>query len=102
VIQLVQNAPAGLSVRELEDLLELAARSFLSPFRNHSALKGETHQGRFVYYATEPKIYRQPKAAQLRISSAAELPTNAEAITMLVPIIKHPNFSMAQIHASLK
>lgn len=74
VIQLVHRASGGLRASELEDLLGLQPRSFLSLFRHHLVLKREVHEGRFVYFAADANRYRQ-QAARLMISSTLECPT---------------------------
>jgi len=101
VIGLINNSQSGLDGVELGKLLGLQARSFLSPFRDHSALRREKHQGRFVYFASEETIYCQQKQQRVTMLRRATLPSDSEAIAILVERIKHPQLSIEQLCSNL-
>lgn len=99
---LVCNSKAGLNAAELGQLLQMDPRSFLWLFRNRPALKREKHQGRFVYFATQSQIYRKQKTARATMEAGARLPSDMEAVAILVQAIKHPDWSIERLCRHLK
>ena len=102
LIQLVRHSQAGLSASELGAILRLNPRSFLWLFRNHPDLKRDRREGRFVYFAAKPGIYRQQKERRVTMEARANLPSNTAAVAVLVEAIKHPEFGIRQLCAHLK
>lgn len=102
VVGLVTGSPAGLGAGELGRLLGLEPRSFLSPFREHPALRREKHQGHFVYFAADREIFRQQKRRRMAMRGEAEMPSDAEAVAILVERIKHPRLSVEELVVRLK
>ncbi len=102
VIQLVRNSEGGLTCGELGRLLAVEARSFLSLFRNHPALKREVHQGRFVYFTAESAGYHRQIARRRTMPVGVKRPTDAEIIAILVQIIQHPDLNAEQLCKKLK
>ena len=102
LIQLVRNSQAGLSAAELGDLLAGEPRSFLSLFRNHPALKRESHRGRLVYFSAEPGIFRRQNRQRRTMTTGVQRPTDAEVIAILVHTIKHPQLSVEELCKRLK
>ncbi len=94
IIELVHRSEAGLDATEVGELVGLAPRSFLSAFADHSGLRREKVQGRFVYYAADPSIYSQQKQRRslMRRPTTRE-PSESEAVAILVEKIKHPALS---------
>jgi hypothetical protein len=99
---LVANSKAGLNAAEITKLLALSPRSFLSSFREHPDLKREKHQGCFVYFSSKPTIHKQQKNQRLTMISSTKLPSDIEAITILVETIKHPELSIKKLSAKLR
>ena len=102
VVGLVSNCPAGLRAAELRNLLGLEPRSFLSAFRDHPALRRERHRGRFVYFAAQEEIFREQRRRRMAMSPVAEMPSDAEAVAILVERIKRPRSSIEELVARLK
>jgi hypothetical protein len=102
LIQLVEHSQAGLTASEVGELLRLDPRSFLWLFRNHPALKRDKREGRFVYFAAKAEIYRQQKGLRATMDAKAELPSDIQAVAILVEIIKHPQGDIRQLCAHLK
>ena len=102
VVQLVKQSPAGLSGAELGQWLGLDPRPFLSFFRDHPALQREAHRGRFVYFCAESTIYRRQQSRRSTMPVRIEVPTDAQAIAILVQTIKHPDWSIEKLCAQLK
>ena len=102
IIGLVRNSEAGLNASELEALIGLQSRSLLSLFRHHSELKRDKHQGRYVYFSSDAKLYDKQRSNRLKMIAQAQLPTDLEAIAILVTTIKHPEFSIEKLCGVLK
>jgi hypothetical protein len=103
LVHLVTHSVQGLSSTELGELLGLQPRSFLSHFRDHPALYREALAGRWIWFGADPKIREKQK--QARLAQAAEgpvLPSDMEAVMILVDLIRHPNSGLEQIAHRLK
>jgi hypothetical protein len=102
VVGVVRGSPAGLRAGELGRLLGLEPRSFLSPFREHPRLRRQKHQGHFVYFAAEGEVFRQQKRRRMAMRREAEMPSDAEAVAILVERIKHPRLRVEDLVVRLK
>ncbi len=87
-IQLVRASQAGLTSHEAGDLIGLRPSSFLWNFHNHPEIKRQKHQGRYVYFASEPARYAKQLQNRMIMRQTRRLPSEFEAIAMLVEIIK--------------
>jgi hypothetical protein len=92
-VELVRNAPAGLTAAEAGELLGLSPSSFLWSLRDHPALKREKYQGRYVYLASESGRYAAQQRQRALVARMIRRPTDAEAIAILVEKIKRPALS---------
>ncbi len=93
VIALVENSPAGLTGSQIGELVAVAPRSFLSHFRTEPKLQREMIEGRFVYFASDHATgiqQRKAREEQTRRGAAMRVPTDAQAVVILVERIKHP------------
>lgn len=100
---LVIQSAQGLSSTELGELLGLEPRSFLSHFRDHPEIFRENLMGRWIWFAADPKICEQQKQARLaQAVPGPRLPTDTEAVMILVDLIKHPNSGLEQVAQRLK
>ncbi len=99
LVHLVTHSVHGLSGAELGELLGLQPRSFLSHFRDHPALYRENLRGRWIWFAAAPKI--RAKQKQTRLAQAAakgpQMPSDMEAVMILVDLIRYPNSGLQQI-----
>lgn len=96
IISLITESPKGLSASEIAQLVDLVPNSsFLSRFRQVAGVKREKHQGRFVYLSDQPEIYARQKRGWV----ATGLPTDAQAVIILVQLIKHQNIDLKQLAA---
>lgn len=102
LVALVTNSKAGLKAAEMTELLGLSPRSFLSAFRTHPDLRREKYQGRFVYFSSIPKIYQQQKKQRQTMARTAKMPSDNEAIAILVEAVKNPDLNIEQLCARLK
>jgi len=102
LVALVRNSKAGLNAAEMEELLGLSPRSFLSSFREHPDLRREKHQGCFVYFSSDLTIYEQQKNQRLTMIRSAKLPSDIEAIAIFVETVKDPDLNIDQLCTRLK
>ena len=101
IVHLVSLAPAGLTGKQLGELLGLSPQSFLHHFRNCSGICREKHDGVYVYFSENKSVcerqVRERRAIVYRPSVVTI--TDAEAIIILVAVIKHHGISAEQILA---
>ena len=104
LIHLVTHSAHGLSSTELGEILGLQPRSFLSHFRDHPAIYRENMMGRWIWFAAEPGTRKQQRQARLAQESAkmSHMPSDMEAVMILVDLIEHPMSDVKQIARRLK
>jgi hypothetical protein len=105
LVHLVTHSGQGLSGSELGALLGLQPRSFLSHFRDHPALYRENLRGRWIWFAADPEIRDKQKQARLAQAVGSErprMPSDMEAVMILVDLIHHPNSAPEQIARRLE
>jgi len=104
LVYLVAHSEQGLSSTELGEILGLQPRSFLSHFRNHPAIYRENMMGRWIWFAADFKTREQQM--QIRLSEAiageSNMPSDMEAVMILVDLIGHPQSDVEQIARRLK
>jgi hypothetical protein len=94
IISLIANSPKGLSAVEIAELVDIVPNSsFLSHFKDVAGVKREKHQGRFVYLSDRPEICTRQKQRRATTS----FPTDAQAVVLLVQLIKHPEIGVEQL-----
>jgi len=95
VIHLVKVSPAGLSGRELGELLALLPQSFMHHFSKCPGMRREKHGGVFVYFADDDELYkrqRRQRRSDVRRSAVAAI-SDSEAVIILIAIINQHNIS---------
>jgi len=101
IIRLVTASPAGLSGKQLGEILGLLPQSFLHHFSNCPGIHREKHGGVFIYFSDVDNICA--KQAQQRSSlicrSAIVTISDTEAILILVAIIRQHGISAEDISA---
>ena len=102
IIALVNQSKAGLDASEASDLLGISVRSFLSSLQKHPDFKREKIQGRFVYFSAVQKDGIKQKEYRYAMTKTRQLPSDIEAITILVETIKNPNLSIDQLALKLQ
>jgi hypothetical protein len=101
-VGLVAQSSAGLTAGEAGALLGIRPSSFLWSLREHQALRREKHRGRYVYLSSIPGQYRKQKEKRRLMRAVARLPTDSEAVTILVEKIKQPNLSDEELSRQLE
>ncbi len=104
LVHLVIHSEQGLSSTELGEMLGLQPRSFLSHFRDHPAIYRENSMGRWIWFAANPKTREQQMQARLaqEVAGASCMPSDMEAVMILVDLIDHPQSDVKQIARRLK
>ena len=100
IIQLVKQSKAGLSAREIADIVELPSNSsFFSTLHNFAGIRRERHHGRYMYFSDTPVLFEQQRKGLILLRSEGEsrLPSDAEAVMILVQLIKHPDISIEEL-----
>lgn len=101
IIHLVTVSPAGLSGRQLGELLGLSPQSFLHHFRECPGIYREKHDGVFIYFSDTDEVCK--KQVQQRSSlvqqSAIVTISDHEAVMILVAIIRQHGISVEEILA---
>jgi len=101
-INLIKRSKAGLDAAEMNDLLGISVRSFLTALQKHPDLKREKMQGRYVYFSAVAEDYIKQKDCRAGMTRIKQLPSNFEAILILVQTIKNPHLSIEQLALKLK
>lgn len=99
---LINHSKAGLDAAEMCDLLGIFVRSFLTALQNHPDLKRKKIQGRFVYFSAVEEVYANQKACRAGMARIQQLPSDINAILILVETIKNSQLSVEELSAKLK
>ncbi len=102
IIAVVNQSKAGLDAAEASDLLGISVRSFLSSLQKHPDFKREKIQGRFVYFSALQKDNIKQKEYRYAMTRAIQLPSDIEAIAILVETIKNPDLSIDELAGKLQ
>lgn len=104
VVYLISCSNGGFSSSELGKILGLQPRSFLSHFRANPELHREKISGQWVWFAANPKIGKQQKLIRLTQDEAKPhpMPSDMEAVMILVDLINHPNSALEAIAQRLR
>lgn len=99
IVELITQSKAGLSGNDICKLVGLSANSsFISQFRDVVGIRREKHKGRFIYFSDNNDIYiRQIKERDQFEQDRKELPSDTDAVVILVQYIKHPDFSIEEL-----
>lgn len=101
-INLVKRSKAGLDAAEMNDLLGISVRSFLTALQKHPDVKREKIQGRYVYFSTVVEDYVKQKNYRVSMAKMKQLPSDFEAVLILVETIKNPHLSIEELALKLK
>ncbi len=104
LVHLVVHSVQGLSGAELGEILGLQPRSFLSHFRDHPAIYREHMRGCWIWFAADSGTRGQQLQARLaqEVVGASCMPSDMEAVMILVDLIGHPESNVEQIARRLK
>lgn len=101
-VRLVADSRVGLRAADAGELLGVRPSSFLSSLRNHPNLVREKHQGLYVYFCSELSRYECQRLERNIEPEKVRLPTDFEAIAILVEKIKHPTLNNKDLSQRLE
>ena len=104
LMALVNHSPAGLTVAEAGALVGVSLRSFLAQPHHIQPLRREKITGRFVYFSQDRALFSPQKQKRQEDDSRLKLlrlPTDTQAVVILVERIKHPELSVEQLSSRL-
>ena len=101
VIHLVSAASAGLSGKQLGEILDLSPQSFLHHFRQSPGIHREKHEGVFIYFSDFDEIYEKQLQGRTAVAgrSAIETLSDPEAVLILVALIRQYGISAEEMLA---
>jgi hypothetical protein len=100
LVAMITRSSKGLSAVEIARLVDLAPNSsFISRITHGLGVQREKHQGRFVYFSERPEIYSLQKYARASGRQEARMPTDQEAVMILVELLKHPGSGIEELAA---
>jgi hypothetical protein len=104
LVHLVTQSEQGLSGAELGEILGLQPRSFLSHFRDHPAIYREKMTGHWIWFSADSGTRKQQMQTRLDERNARQslMPSDMEAVMILVDLIWHPESDVEQIARRLK
>lgn len=101
-VGLVTQSSAGLTTSEAEELLGIKPYSFLWSLKDHPALRRENLQKRYVYFSSDPDRYLEQAEQRRLMQAALRMPTDSEAVSLLVEKIKQPSLSNEELSQKLE
>ena len=101
VVHFIRTSLSGLTGKQIGDLLGLSPQSFLHHFKDLPSICREKHDGIYVYFSDSPDTYKQQlqnRASRSNILVQQQMSLSyADAIVILVALIKHYNTSIEDI-----
>ena len=102
IVHLVSRSESGLSAREIAQVVGIPSNSSIfSRLQDRSGIRREKHQGRFVYFSDEHQRYQEQKAVLYQPETIGRLPSEEEAVLILVQYIKRPHIGIEGISEKL-
>jgi len=101
-VHLVAQSEAGLTASEAGELLGLRPSSFLWSLRDHQAVRREKHDGRYLYLSSDPARCEAQRRQREHMRVAGRLPTDSEAVAILIERIKDPSLSDDELSRRLE
>ena len=96
-IELIRRSQVGLSAVDIAEIIEIpSSSSFFSQIKNVAGIQREKLQGRFTYFSDTPDQYQRQKRALGR-HKTTNWPTDAQAVEILIQMIKHPGIDIEQL-----
>jgi len=103
VIHFVNISENGLSNIELAEKLGENPNSSLAHFKEIPGIKKERHGRDIVYFSSSEDVYIQQKRNRFPSEPVVdELPSDAQAIIILVELIHHPGMSISELTVQLQ
>jgi len=102
VSSLVTTSSAGLSGVELDEILGLEGRSFLSHFRNDLGLFRERSGRGYVWFSGDGAVRKRQQRAREQMASCSTALSDAEAVLLLVELVRNPHSTLDELTELLR
>ena len=103
VVHFVQLSEKGLSNTELAGVLGENPNSLLAHFREIPGIAKERHGRDIVYFSSDEQAFKRQRRNRFPPEpSAGVLPSDAQAILILVELIHHPELSVDELVQQLR
>lgn len=103
VIALSAHSEAGLTHTELQQIIGMNPKCFMARFTELPGIKKERFKHQVLYFSSDPEAYAAQKQNRFPPEpSAGALPSDAEAILILVELIHHPQLSVDELVGQLQ
>jgi len=100
LVCIITQSKAGLCAFKISEILGLPAHTFLSHFKDIEHIHREKQKGLYVYFSKNPEIFEKQKIERekrIRSKATLDLPSDGDAVIILVSLIKNPNDSIEQL-----
>lgn len=103
VIALAIKSKQGLTHAELQPIIGMNPKCFMARFAELPGIKKELYKNHIIYFSSDPEKYAEQKRNRFPPEpSAGTLPSDAQAILILVELIHHPQLSIDELVARLR
>lgn len=103
VVQLAVKSPQGLDHRQLQEILGLNPKCFLSRYEELPGIRKEQHHHQMVYFSADDQQYALQKRRRFPPApTAALLPEDTIAILVLVTLIRNPKMDIPELVETLR
>lgn len=104
IIWMIRQSQTGLSAGELAKIVDLTpSSSFFAQIKDAAGISREKHHGRFVYFSDSVQsAHRQKHKRILHRTGTIDWPTDAEAVVILVELIRHPGIDIEHLVAKVQ
>ena len=97
IIELVRQSSTGLSAVDISSIIEIPSNSsYFSQIKNSDGIKRKKYKGRFIYFSDAADKFQWQKMARDH-QKEESWPTDAQAIDILVHLIKNPDIAPEQL-----
>ena len=93
IITVIRKSEAGLNAHEISEITGLPSYTFLSHFKNDPKIQRKKHKGVYIYFSSDPDesdCQKREREGMIYPDALTDMPTDAEAISILVELIKNP------------
>lgn len=103
VITLASKSKKGMNHAELQEIIGLNPKCFMARFKELPGVKKERYKNYIIYFSDNSEKYETQKRNRFPPEPAAtELPSDAQAIIILVELIHHPGISIDELATQLR
>ena len=103
VIALASKSREGMNHAELQEIIGLNPKCFMARFKELPGIKKERYKKYIIYYSGNSEEYEAQKRKRFPPEpTVGKLPSDAQAIIILVELIHHPGMSASELTTGLQ